>query len=117
MSKYSWRKDGNHHAIARAFRQAGASVLDLSGVGDGCPDLLIGIAGVDLLVEIKLPVGKRGGTAHSDLNQYQRAFHGSWRGRTPVVVRRVEDVEALIDMLVDSTRNSDVIGSSAGDDL
>lgn len=113
---YSWRKDANHHSIVRAFRQAGASVVDLSGVGDGCPDLLVGIAGVDLLVEIKLPAGKRGGTAHSELNQYQRAFHHAWRGRTPVVVRRVEDVEALIDMLVDSTHEPSVVGSSAGDD-
>lgn len=116
MSKYSWRKDGNHHAIVRAFKQAGASVLDLSGVGDGCPDLLIGIAGVDLLVEIKLPIGKRGGTAHSDLNQIQRAFHSSWRGRSPVVVRRVEDVEPLVDLLVNSTAHPVVVHSSASAD-
>lgn len=95
--KYAWRKDANHNAIVRAFQQAGASVLDLSGVGGGCPDLLVGIGGVDLLVEVKLPVGKRGGTAHSALNHLQRAFHAHWRGRTPVVIRTVEDVEVLID--------------------
>ena len=121
MSRHGWRKDGNHHAIVRAFEQAGASVLDLSGVGGGCPDILIGLpapgGAVDLLVEIKLPIGNRGGTAHSDLNQLQRAFHARWRGRRPLVVRTVEEVELLIDSLYnDSNMGSNVVALSAHDD-
>ena len=35
------RRDGPHASIARALRQVGCDVLDLSRVGDGCADLLV----------------------------------------------------------------------------
>jgi hypothetical protein len=33
--------DANQGAIVKALRDAGCWVLDLSGVGNGCPDLLV----------------------------------------------------------------------------
>ena len=48
-------RDLNHATIVRLLQQAGASVVDLSGVGGGCPDLLVGYAGNTALVEIKVP--------------------------------------------------------------
>lgn len=89
-------RDGNHHAIVKKFLRMGASVIDLSQVGRGKCDLLIGHCGVDQLVEVKLPVGRFGGTAHSKLNNRQVAFTHKWMGREPVVVRTEQDVEELI---------------------
>jgi hypothetical protein len=47
------RVDGPQTAIVKALRSYGCSVTHLHGVGDGCPDLLIGIHGRTGLVEIK----------------------------------------------------------------
>jgi hypothetical protein len=44
--------DANHADIVKALRAAGCGVLDLSKVGNGCPDLLVH-AGVTVLMEIK----------------------------------------------------------------
>lgn len=90
------KRDGNHHAIVRVFEHELASVIDLSGVGGGCPDLLIGVGGIDQLCEVKLPEGKFGGTAHSKLNHRQKALHRKWSGRPPVVVRTEEEARALV---------------------
>lgn len=82
MKKYG-RKDGNHNAIADALREIGCSVLDLSPMGDGCPDLLIwsGRMMRYVLVEVKngdLPPSRR------RLTPDQIEFHQTWRG--PIVV-------------------------------
>jgi hypothetical protein len=73
-------KDANHQTIFRAFDRAGASVVSLHTLGGGVPDLLVGFAGVERLVEVKLP-----------------ARHHSWGGHPPVVVRTPEEAEALVD--------------------
>lgn len=74
--------DANQTAIVAALRTAGATVLHLHTVGDGCPDLLVGIAGVDALVEVK--DGKKPPSAQR-LRPDQEVFHRQWRGR-PVTV-------------------------------
>lgn len=45
--------DKNHGEIVNALRKAGATVQSLAGVGDGCPDLLVGYRGVNYLIEVK----------------------------------------------------------------
>lgn len=94
-------RDKNHHSIVKKFERSGASVIDLSQVGRGRCDLLVGYCGVDQLVEIKLPEGKFGGTAHSRLNHRQVAFAHKWNGRVPVVVRTEHDVERLLRSIED----------------
>ena len=49
------RADGNQSEIVRALRDTGHSVVVLSQVGGGRPDLLVGRAGVMLLMEVKVP--------------------------------------------------------------
>jgi hypothetical protein len=89
-----YKTDTNHAEIIAAFERLGCSVADLSGAaGDsvrniGLPDLLVGIAGVDLLCEVKRPEGK----VHRD----QQGFYGRWRGRPPVVVRTPMDAEHVV---------------------
>lgn len=52
------RTDANHARIMACFRKLGCRVLDLSRVGQGCSDLLVGLGGVNWLVEVKTPKGK-----------------------------------------------------------
>lgn len=72
--------DINQAAIVEALRGLGCSVQSLAGVGQGVPDLLVGRAGENYLLEVK---GKRG-----KLRGSQREWLGAWRGQA-VVVRNV----------------------------
>ena len=48
------RVDANHTAIVKVLREhPDVTVQSLAGVGDGTPDLLIGVAGLTHLVEVK----------------------------------------------------------------
>ena len=67
----------------------GATVLDLSQVGGGCPDILIGWRGRNILIEIKNPA--TGGC----LSGKQSDFVDKWRGD----VRLITDVQQLIFVL------------------
>jgi hypothetical protein len=58
---YPRARDGNEAAIVDALRAAGATVTRLGDAG--VPDLLVGYRGSTLLLEIKLPLGARGGKA------------------------------------------------------
>ncbi len=86
------RTDANHSEVVREFRARGFSVLDLSRMGQGCPDLLVARAGDSWLIEIKdgnKPPSQR------QLTPDERQFHDSWRGRV-LVVKDIEDVAAVI---------------------
>jgi Holliday junction resolvase len=79
------RTDENQRAIVKALRKAGATVQSLAAVGDGVPDLLVGIGGKTFLIEVKNEKGT--------LTPDQIRWHGEWRGAKPVVVRT--EVQAL----------------------
>lgn len=77
------RIDANHTAIVKALRQAGATVQSLAGVGDGVPDLLVGIAGKTALLECK--DGKKVASKQK-LTPAQLEWHAAWQGGTLAVV-------------------------------
>ena len=81
------RADCNQKEIVEALRGIGASVVVLSQVGGGCPDLLVGWYGKNLLFEVKSPTG--------DLRQAQKDFFDNWQGRA-YIVRSVDEVMELI---------------------
>jgi hypothetical protein len=83
--------DGNHAEIVRALRDAFCSVLDLSRVGKGCPDILVAFQGRMVLMEIKRPKAK--GQTAGKLEKAQEEFRDSWRGPV-VVVHSVEEALA-----------------------
>jgi len=58
----------------RDLRTIGATVLDLSQVGFGCPDILVGFRRRNFLVEIKNP------DTYGKLSDDQNEFHDAWRG-------------------------------------
>jgi hypothetical protein len=96
------RRDANEAEIIAALRAVGATVQQLSG--EDVPDLLVGFRGVDHLMEIKRPLGPRGGHAegikHVSLTPDQAKWHAAWRGRPPVVVRTVDEALAAIGAVV-----------------
>ena len=93
MKNYQYQKvnrDTNHKEIVGLFKKMGCSVLDLAAVGGGCPDILVGLNGKTMLVEIKSKNGK--------LNNKQIEFSKNWKGNL-AVCRYNCDVEYVIKLL------------------
>jgi hypothetical protein len=78
------RVDANQREIVGALRQCGCSVHSLASVGNGCPDVIVGIRGENYLLEIKTDTGK--------LTPQQRGWLLNWRGQKAVV----HDVESAL---------------------
>lgn len=69
--------DANQNEIVDALRKAGCSVQILSGVGKGCPDILVGRGGRNYLLEIK--DGNKPKSAQK-LTPDQVEWHDKWSG-------------------------------------
>lgn len=83
------RTDINQKDIVHALRTFGASVIDLSGVGKGCPDLLVGFSNKTYLIEIKRD-------SKAKFTPQQLQFNELWRGG---IVARIESVDEAIELL------------------
>lgn len=84
--------DANQPAIVAEFRRLGASVQVLSTVGQGCPDILVGYQGENLLCEIKH--GEKPPSARK-LTPDQVKWHSDWRGSVHIV-ETLDDVRDLL---------------------
>ncbi len=74
--------DANHGDVVQGLIDFGASVTSLAAVGNGCPDLLVGFKGCNVLLEIKdgsLPPSAR------KFKPKQKTWHAAWRGKAHVV--------------------------------
>ena len=78
------RTDANHTDVKGWYEALFCSVVDTHEVGHGFGDLLVGIAGINDIVEVKTEAGR--------LEASQIAFKRDWRGRKPVVVSTQADV-------------------------
>jgi len=67
-------------------------VQPLHTVGKGCPDLLCGVRGTNLLIEIK--DGQKVPSARK-LTPDEAAWHQSWRGQV-AIVESVDDALRLV---------------------
>ena len=85
---HACRVDANQQDIVDAMRRCGATVQLLNRVGDGCPDLLVGIRRVNLLVEVKTDWKQ-------SLKDDQKKWHEEWRGQV-CTIYSVEDAVNLI---------------------
>ena len=81
------RADCNQQEIVDELRKKEVSVIILSQVGRGCPDLLVGWYGVNYLLEVKDKDG--------DLSDSQKVFFDNWQGRA-YIVRSIDEVMELI---------------------
>ncbi|MCU1279805.1 MAG: hypothetical protein JWM53_3351 [bacterium] len=92
---FAARVDANQPDIVRALRGAGASVQLLHTVGAGCPDLLVGIDGANLLIEVKdgsKPPSKR--VLTPDQTEWTE-WHRTWCGQVTVANSIAEALIAL----------------------
>ena len=87
------RTDANQDAIVRALEKTGATVQSLGAVGSGCPDLLVGRLGINVLLEVKQPGEK---IRTDERGEKQRTFHASWRGQVAVVRDEFEAMEVVL---------------------
>jgi hypothetical protein len=87
MSRHrTHRKDGNQDAIVKLFRDLGCSVWVI-----GRPtDLLVGVAGHNLLAEVKRKNGKR--------TPGQEKFSQEWRGQH-FIIRDAKDVPTIVNAM------------------
>ena len=81
------KRDCYHRELVGQLRNMGASVQDLSRVGYGCPDLLIGFHCSNLLMELKRPDGK--------LNPKQIRWQEIWKGQTVAVYSLKQAIDYL----------------------
>lgn len=81
------RVDKNQKEIVDALRKAGATVLSLADVGNGCPDLLVSFRDELYLMEIKDESGK--------LTSDEANFFDAWGGNA-YIVRTVETALKII---------------------
>ena len=82
------RTDTNHTEVIGWFLELGCTVQDTSQVGLGFPDIVVGLVGRTVLVEIK--------TEDGDLLPSQKTFNAKWRGEQPVLVRTQQDCIDLV---------------------
>lgn len=86
------RVDENQPAIVAALLRAGCSVQSLAAVGRGVPDLLVGFAGTNYLMEVKNPDKPK---ADQQLTEAQVVWHEHWRG-TAHGVKTVDEALSVI---------------------
>lgn len=92
MVRRAARKDANHNLIAEFFKSAGATVADTSQLGNGFPDMVIGIYGLNLLIEVKdgdKPPSKQ------QLTDDEFKFFHNWKGWVQVV-HSIEDAKRVL---------------------
>lgn len=94
--RYAAKVDDNQREVVAAFRAVGASVLHLHSVGNGCPDLLVGLDGYSVLVEVK--DGRKVPSARK-LTPLEDEFAQGWLGGMVVLVECPEDALHLVQWL------------------
>ena len=101
--------DANQSEIVDAVRRMGCTVQLLHSVGQGCPDLLVGVSGWNLLWEIK-----DGSKKPSDrkLTIDQIIWHDDWRGQVQVV----DSVEHAV-RIVNYVRKNGVTASPSANSI
>ena len=86
------KTDANQSEIVQAMRRMGASVQHTHMIGRGCPDILAGIRGVNLFLEVK--DGKKSPSKRR-LTPDETEWHDSWRGQV-AIVESIDDALALL---------------------
>lgn len=86
LQRFAYQADKNQQPIVDALEAAGALVEQLDRNGDGIPDLLVGINGRLVLLEVKNPSTHKHRSPTRALRDGQRDFFRKWRGFPVFVV-------------------------------
>ena len=97
MIRRAARVDANQGEIVSALRQMGCSVVSLAAVGKGVTDLLVGVSGKNLLIEVK--DGSRSPSKRK-LTPDQVIFHAEWRGQ----IAKADSVDEVISIVNEARR-------------
>lgn len=89
---YAKKVDDNQAEIVQALRDVGASVLSIASIGKGCPDILTGFRGINVLMEIK--DGRKPPSARRLTND-EHDWQIQWRGQVVTVVSVDEALRAI----------------------
>lgn len=81
--------DQNQPTIVKQLRDLHISVQILSMVGNGCPDLLISLRGVNYLIELKDPSKPK---SDRQLTPAEQKFFDTWLGQ----VNKCETLEEIL---------------------
>lgn len=87
--------DANQSEVVKTLRSLGCSVHPTHMVGAGFPDLVVGIGGVNILVEVK--DGSKVPSARK-LTQDEIEWHTAWRGQV-CIVESIEDAVELVNSI------------------
>ncbi len=80
--------DTNQKEIANALRRIGCTVYITSELGKGFPDLTVGYAGNNYLLEVKA-------RPNEGLTYRETVFHETWRGQVAIVTSVQEAIELV----------------------
>lgn len=86
------RTDDNQQEIVDQLRQLGVSVRHLHMVGDGCPDLLLGLRKLNFLIELK---DSKKPPSKKKLTEDEQKFFDSWKGQ----VNKCETLEEILKVI------------------
>ena len=90
MSRNRGRTDGNQTEIIATLRLLGCSVVSLSSIGHGCPDLAVAIQGKAYLIEVK------DGETSWKFTPDQKDFCLSWNAEIPVL-ESIDDAHDFVE--------------------
>lgn len=86
---FAKKVDKNQKDVVKALRSMGATVVDLSAVGKGMTDLLVGFDGQTILLEVKSGADKK-------FTPQQIKFFATWTGGMLARVNSVQEAEDLL---------------------
>jgi hypothetical protein len=89
------KRDDNHGEVVGAFRAVGCLVQDLAAVGEGCPDLLIGIPVARALAFVEIKDGDKPPSARA-LTPAQQRWHAEWNGYPVHIVTTVDEALEIV---------------------
>lgn len=78
------RKDINQPELEVRLKKLGFSVTSLHALGKGIPDLLLGIMGINIVVEVKHD--------NAELTEPEKEWHRDWKGQ----VRIAQSAEEIV---------------------
>ena len=89
MPRYAAKVDANQSPIVKGLKDIFGpdAVFDCSRVGQGFPDIMVGVRGVNILMEIKTDKGK--------LTPDQVYFHKEWDGQVAVVTSLQDAIDEI----------------------
>jgi hypothetical protein len=86
------RVDDNQAKIVKQLRRLGISVQHLHTIGQGCPDLLLGVRNQNFLIELK---DEKKPPSAKKLTPDEEEFFNEWRGQ----VTKCETLEEILKVI------------------